>query len=148
MMALADDLKPVLSRIRAIPGQLGLRPYSVKMLVRTYAGATVGVGGYADTETEIVEEGGYPPKVRWLSDERLSLAGYAAGTIEVGPITPSHTGGGASLETLEQSGVLTRAEVHLIVTGPEHPSGAKYRVRSLRSDHAMHYTLRAERVAD
>lgn len=147
-MALADDLRPLLTRIRAIPGELGLRPYSVAMRVRTYSGDTLGLGQPSDETIAITEDGGQPPKVRWLDDEQIALAGYKTAGIEVGPMTPAHSGGGTELATLTQAGVLDRSEVHLVITGPEHPEGANYRVTSIRTDRALRYMVRAERVAD
>ena len=41
-MALADDLKPVIDSIRAIPGQLGLRPNRVFLVEGSWSGDYTG----------------------------------------------------------------------------------------------------------
>ena len=51
-MTLASDLLSIVSRVRAIPGQLGLRPYTVTVSVRSLSGA---YGLEGDAGTTILE---------------------------------------------------------------------------------------------
>jgi len=146
-MTLASDLLSIVSRVRAIPGQLGLRPYTVTVSVRSLSGA-YGLEGDAGTvTTSILEHGGFAPKLRFLNDEQLTLGGMPKGTIELGPITPAFTGGGTLLATITGSAIETGELLHFTVTGPEFPEGALYRLTSVKSDQALHYTLTLSPIA-
>lgn len=142
-MTFADDIKATLTSIRSIPGQMGLRPYSVKTVVRCAHGDLDSLSlesGYTETETEITEAGGYPPKVRQLSDEERTHWGFSRGSYRVGPITPAHTGGGTELSALMREEDW-RDKLFVVLTGPEWPNGARFRVVDVESDRALHYTL-------
>ena len=142
-MTLASGLRKLAWSVRAIPGQLGVRPHRVSILKRTWSGSHVGDGTRTDVETDIVEAGGQPPKVRWLSDEELAVGGLNPGTVEIGPITPAFPGGGTALSLLDGS-TLDEGEVrHLWIVGPQHPNGAAYRVKKLTADRALHYKIQA-----
>lgn len=143
-MALADDLLPVIDAIRAIPGQLGLRPNRVYLLDGSWDGSHTGEGVEVQTETELTVGDSQPPKVRLLSDEIIAMGELAAGSLEIGPITPSYTGGGVSSATLLAQSVARGDTRTLKVVGPA--GTAHYRVTSVKTDRAMHYTVRAEPV--
>jgi hypothetical protein len=147
-VSLADALKPALFSARAIAGQLGLRPHTVSVVTRAYAGGELGQLPMTETRTPITERNGQPPKVRNLSSEQLALAGYDRATWEIGPITPAFSGGGTLISLLTQSGVGANTEPHIVMTGPEFPNGANFRVVKSQSDHALHYTIQVQRVAD
>lgn len=146
-MTLADDLKPLVWSIRAIPGNLGLRPYSVAIVNGYKQGTHTGDLTIFET-TSVTEGGGQSPRVRWLSDEEVALAGIGHGLVEIGPITPSHTGDGTDL------GLLTAAELdagdvlHVLITGPKHPDGAVYRVVKVTADRALQYRLTCRPVGE
>lgn len=142
-MTLAEDLKGLLYGVRSIPGQLGLRPHKVWLLKRSWSGQHTGAGTRTDVEFPITEGGKQAPKVRWLSDEEIAVGSLAAGTVEVGPITPSHKGGGTDLSILDGSTFKTGEVRHLWIQGPQHPKGAAYRITRIGADHALHYTLQA-----
>ncbi len=146
-MALADTLKPILYSVRAIPGQLGLRPYSVAVLATTYSGANTGRGDSITELTAITEADGQPPKVRQLNTEELALGGLGKGSLRIGPITPGHTGGGTPIETLKPS-LLAGQTLHVIVTGPEYPNGSKFLLKDIETDRALHFTLTVEPVSE
>ena len=77
-MALANILRKKLFRIRAIPGRLGLRPYSLAALDIDYgADFTSGLS----TSVNIREFGGQVPKTRWLTSEERVVGGFADATI-------------------------------------------------------------------
>jgi hypothetical protein len=142
-MAIADDLKPLLTSIRAIPGQFGLRPYTVSAVIRAYSGTYAGEGTKTDTTVAITEANGQPPKVRFLNDEELALGdNLGKGTIEVGPITPDHTGGGTTIAALTGGSAIAGDIVHFVITGPEYPNGARFRLVGVSSDRALHYKVR------
>jgi hypothetical protein len=143
-MALADSLKPLLGKARAIAGQLGLRPHRVYLRSGYWSGTTTGEGEETPLETEITEHG-QPPKVRTVTDERRALADLPAGSIEVGPITPIHSGGGTSVAGLLGSALGDLDTFHLRVVGPQ--GDHLYRVSSVKSDKALHYTITAKPVS-
>lgn len=147
-MAFLDDLRSIATRARAIPGSLGLRPYTVAVLRRAWSGEHLGEGMRVETTTALTEHDGQPPKVRWLSSEQMALAGYEQATIEIGPMTPQGADGGVLLSDLTASDVGRRTEVFFVITGPEFPDGAKFVAVNVRHDRAIHYTVRAQRVAD
>jgi hypothetical protein len=143
-LALADDLLSLVDSIRAIPGQLGLRPNRVYIVDANWDGAFAGEGTEVETETEITVGDEQPPKVRILSDEQLAMGELASGSIEIGPITPSYTGGGHSATTLLAQSV-ARGDTRLLrVVG--RAGTAHYRVTRVTTDRAMHYMMRAEPV--
>lgn len=145
-MTLADDLKPVLHGIRSIPGQLGLRPHTVSVVNRVYAGDHTGDGAMTETETPLEHAGGYAPRCRWLNDEQRALAGLVKDAVDVGPVTPESSAGGAVLATLDGTDLTTGQTLHLRITGPNHPNGALYRVIRLTRDRVLRYMIRAEPV--
>jgi hypothetical protein len=143
-MTLADDLKPLVNAIRAIPGELGLRPHTISVLLGTWSGDHTGEGTETASSTAILESA-QNPKVRWLKQEERALADLPEGSCEIGPLTPSYPGGGFTLSTITS---FDRGEtLHLRIVGPQHPSGAVYRVTKINADHALHYTLQAVPVS-
>ena len=105
---------------RDTPGSYGLRPFRVYTIVREWSGEHVGDGVADDDSTELLESG-YPPKVRELAGDELAVNGLAAGTIEVGPFTPSWTvgatSGGVALSTLVPTASGGNQELLYRVTG-------------------------------
>lgn len=142
-MTLAAGLRKLAYSVRAIPGQLGVRPHRVSVLRRSWSGPHVGDGTRTDVEVDIVEAGGQPPKVRWLSDEELAVGSLNPGTVQIGPITPAFPGGGTNLGTLDGSALTAGQVRHLWIVGPQHPNGAAYKVTKLTADRALHYTIQA-----
>lgn len=146
-MALRDQLLPLVYSVRSIPGQLGIRPYRVSILIGTYAGAYTGRGDSIVEEYLVTEAGGQPPKVRQLNSEELALGNLGKGSLRIGPITPGFVGGGNPIESLKPC-VAAGQTVHVMVTGPEYPNGAKFALKSFGSDHALHFTMDVEPVSE
>lgn len=146
-MTLADSLKPLLYANRALPGTLGLRPYSVAILIGTWSGTYTGRGGTIDEIVAITESGGQPPKVRQLSAEDLALSGLGKGSLRIGPITTGYTGGGTALDDLKPA-VAAGQTVHAMVTLPAYPNGAKFLIKSIDTTHALHWTMDVEPVSE
>jgi hypothetical protein len=139
-VTLADDLKPLVNAIRAVPGELGLRPHTVNVLVGSWSGSHTGEGSVTVGDTAVLESG-QNPKVRWLKQEERALADLPEGACEIGPLTPSYPGGGFTLSTIT---TFSRGEtLHLRIVGPQHPSGAVYRVIKINADRALHYSMQA-----
>jgi len=145
-MSFADSLKTLAYNARAIPGQLGIRPYSVSIRLSTWAGDHVGDGVETVTVTPILEANGQNPKVRFLNEEQTALGGLVRGSLTVGPITPDPAG--SPFSTLTQQGAQDGSTLLYIVTGPEFPTGARYQLVSATSDRALHYTLTLSPIAD
>ena len=143
-MALADDLKPVIDSIRAIPGQLGLRPNRVFLVEGSWSGDYTGELNEVRDTTELLV-GDQPPKVRRLNDEQLAVGELAEGAIEVGPVTPSYTGGGVSVADLIGSALTNGETLILRLVGPE--GTTHYRITKRFFDRAMHYKIQAEPVS-
>jgi len=146
-MSFRDSLRELCHSIRAIPGQLGIRPYSVAAVSACWSGDERGEGIEDETSIAITEADGQPPKVRELSSEQLAVGGYDKGTIEVGPITPDFPGSGTLLSTLEQDPE-DNTLVYFIITGPEYPSGQRFVLVELKTDRAFHYKMTLRRSSD
>ena len=147
-MSAADGFRKALYGARAIAGTLGLRPYTVSVSVRSWSGDVVGEGIASVSTTAITESAGQPPKVRWLSGEDIALGGFASGSVEVGPITPSFPGGGTAIATITGNGATTGQLMHFTLTGPEFPNGARYSLKDISSDRALHYMLTLEPITE
>lgn len=142
-----DRYRRIANRVRAIPGFHGLRPYSVAILITTYSGDYTGRGDAITEVTPITEANGQPPKVRQLNTEELALTGLGKGALRIGPITPAHDTGGTAIETIKPC-LAAGQTLHVLVTGPEYPNGAKFALKSFNSDHAIHFTMDVEPVSE
>ena len=140
-----DRYRRIANRVRRLPGEHGLRPYSVSIVVGTWSGSYVGRGTKTEVLEPITESGGYPPKVRFLNEEQRALGQLNAGACDIGPITPDFTGGGTALTDLLPA-VIAHKTVHVKLTGPAHPTGALYTVKEVKTDRAIHWTLTCEPV--
>src|SRR5512146_450707 len=112
-----DRYKRVAWQYRNLPGIHGLRVHTVSVVTATWSGSHVGDGAETKTTTEIVERGGLPPKIRWLSQEELTVGGLDRGTVEIGPITPDFSAGGTSFGTLLGDSLAAGGTLQLLITG-------------------------------
>lgn len=150
MTAFRNSIRKIAHRVRAIPGEMGWRPYTVQVEYAVYSGAKWGEGSKLVTTTSVTEYGGQPPKVRWLSDQEIAIAsgnGSQNATVQVGPITPNFPGGGTSIDVLRPP-LSANTRLYYIITGPEHPNGGRYRPVKYTTDRAGHYLVDLERAAD
>jgi len=92
----------------------------------------------------IHEQDGFPPKVTWLNDEQLALANLGSGTIDIGPITPDFT----DLSLLTGADLEAGDAMYVLITGPNHPNGAVYRVINVKAEKALNYRIRATAVSE
>jgi hypothetical protein len=132
-MSFAERIRPSLFRIRAIPGRMGLRPYRVDILRGSWDGAYVGRGTELVESVRITEANEQNPKVRFLNDEELALSGLGKGAATIGPITPDYGDTGTALSKI-QPAVLAGETVHVLLTGPKHPTGARYAIVDVATD--------------
>lgn len=148
-MSTVDRLRRIAHRCRSIPGQLGLRPFRVYLLTAFWAGTHTGDGSEGNLpETELTESG-QPPKVRFATDEQVALGGLEKGDCVIGPITPSHSGGGTNISSLDASSLSSGQTFHVRLRYSD-GSDSFYSVVGVERDSALHYTLKcrpAERRA-
>lgn len=140
MASLVPSLRKTLYSARSIAGQLGFRPYSVAIVIGSWAGEYVGRNGRVDQLEPITESGGHAPKVRFLNEEQRALGGLAIGSCTVGPITPEFTGGGTTLRELLPA-VVSQQTVHVKITGPAYPDGALFTIEEIKTDRVLRWLL-------
>ena len=154
MSTLRDDLLDVVDDIRGIPGDLGLRLFTVSVIVVTWTGARPGVGSSTTTVTRVKAGlGRFDVKVRNVSQRDAIASGglYTDQDIEVGPITPPFVGideGNATTE-LDPPTTTTAREVFYRVTGPgmASTSGDTYEKIGQRVDRSFRYMLTLRKTA-
>lgn len=149
-MAFIDDIRQLAHEARAIPGDLGVHPYTVDVVVRAWTGGERGQGTLGTTTTAIVEANGQPPHVRWLNKEEIAVGDFEMGTVEVGNITPEFTtasgSGGTSLSTL-QPALADNDVFYYVLTGPRHPTGGHYRLKEITHHVSTGFKVILERAA-
>jgi hypothetical protein len=146
-VTLRDDLLPTVYEARGIAGELGFRQYTVDLVTGSSTGDHTGDGDVIDEVTPILESNGQSTRVRWLKDEEIAVGALPNGTIEVGPITPTFTGGGTDIAAL-MGDALERGETRFLrITGPKHPDGALYQVTQVKAERALRYMLQAKPVS-
>lgn len=142
-----DPWRTIAYAIRAIPGQFGLRPYTVEILGGIWETGTPGRGDETQYRRRITEGGGQNPKVREASAEEIALGSVSKGSIIVGPVTPNFgtAGLGTPLTALQPTN--TEGEtLYLVLTGPGCETGMKYRITDVDKTRAIHWTIYAEPV--
>lgn len=151
-MTLKDDLLPVVDELRAMPGELGFRPYTeVAVLVRKWSGGRPGVGTLTTT-TATITVFGQPPKVREVTSQEVIASGgaYHDEDLKIGPLTPEYSVGGVSFgtsiaaidPTLDKG-----SEILWRVKGPGNASvGDFYHKINQHTDRAMRYFVFVRRT--
>lgn len=137
-----ERFRRIADRARRIPDRFGLREHTASILVGEWSGDHTGEGDQTQNAVALTVSGGHAARVRWLNDEETALANLGRGACEIGPFTPPYPGGGVDVEGLLAS-VETGATVHVIVTGPKHPDGAKYRILDVDNSRALRRVIRA-----
>ncbi len=146
-MSLVTELRKTLFAARSIAGRLGFRVHTVAVVQHFSMGQHTGDVDLSAV-IPITEQDGYPPKTSWLNDEELALANLGRGAVDIGPITPAFPGGGTDLTVLRGGNLNTGDTLHLLITGPNHPNGALYRVTEVKADKALNYRIRAVPVSE
>lgn len=130
-MTSPDWLRAIAEDVRTVPGELGLREYTVDLLSESWSGAQAGEGTATETATRLLV-GGQNPKVRWLTQKEIAVGGIPDGTVEVGPLTPKCSAGGVDIAGVLGTALQTGQIRTLRIKGPLLPSGAQYRVTAIR----------------
>ncbi len=145
MSTLADPWRAIAYSIRSLPAQFGLRQFSTSILIGTWSGDHVGDGDLNEQLIPILESGGTNPKLRFMNEEQRALSQLEVGSCEVGPITPDFGDYGTALSNLLPA-IANGETVHVIITGPPFPNGAKFSIKKIETDRALHWTLLCEPV--
>jgi hypothetical protein len=134
-VTLADSLKATVFAARGVAGQLGFRTHRAYLLLE-YEGGT-------SEQTELVEGSGQPPRIKWEADEDENHDSNPEDLAMVGPITPAFTGGGTALSSFldDPPPGVSR---YILIVGPRHPDGAKYRIVAVNADKALRYMVRVQ----
>lgn len=121
---LKDDLLPLLDELRGLPGQLGFRPYQVWIRKTEWSGSLPGRGTQAFTETRLLVGGGQDPKV--VEVHRKDIAAGSGELIDVeydvGPLTPSYSGGGIDPSVINPPQTGTPTEILFLLKGQGLPA--------------------------
>lgn len=139
-MALAKSLLPVVARARSVVGRLGFAEHSVSMVVGTWSGDYPGQG-IESRESVPILEGEHNPAIKWLSDTALALSGLPVGSAEVGPLTPAHNGQGVEFSDLIGRQLQAGQTLFVIVKGPRHPTGSRYRISEAKYRGPLSYSI-------
>jgi len=144
-MTLAEDLRSTLDTARAIAGTLGLRMYRVYLLEGYWSGPYTGDGEESIVETELLVGSGQPPKVTFATGEQIALGSVAKGGCTIGPLTPSHSGGGVPASLLEGSSLSAGDTLHVRLV---HQDGSEtiYRVTDVDKSKSLRIKLTCEPV--
>ena len=131
------SILPALDAIRAIGGNLGLRPFTVTIKVRTWLGGTrPGLGQRSDVDTVLTNLSGanaQPVMVRYLTTREIAASGgkYRDRDLNVGPMTPAYAAtvlilpaGGFSDSQIDPAPVTNAVELFYLVKGPGYPPSA------------------------
>lgn len=143
MATLAERLKRPIFKVKGLVGKLGFRPHTVTLL-QGYR-ASLRTRGEV-VRTPIVEGDNQPPKVRWLKDEEIAVGGLAAGTVEIGPITPLFAAGGTDIRELQGKGLTPGDDILIWLEGPMVPHGAAFEITSILAHKALRIMLQCKPV--
>ena len=122
-------LKPI-DIMRGIPGIMGVRLYTVAIIVRAWTGARPGLGSPTDATHGVkVDVGIYQTKVAQVSAKDAIASGglYTNQELKVGPITPPYTGSTADNDAIAildppEPSPGTSQEVLFNIQGPGFPT--------------------------
>jgi len=152
---LRDSLLPALDVIRGIPGQLGMRLYTVTVVQRTWSGVRAGIGNSTDLTSGVkIDLGIYQTKVTQLTQKDVIASGgfYSDQDLKVGPITPPYQGSAADNDAITIFDPLPSSlpvEIFFNIVGPGMPSGGAW-CRKIAQDVTknLHYTFTVRRTAE
>lgn len=144
-MSLRTGLLKCAEAVRRIPSlpTVDVRPTTVTVRTRTWAGGRVGVdGGYTDVDFPILPT----PLVREIAQREIAGSGgrYEVGDLRVGPMTPSYPEGGFTREQLAPEATTNGVEVLYVLEGGI--TGEYMRV-DLQTDRSLSYFLLLRRKA-
>jgi hypothetical protein len=156
-----DELLGDLDEIRGIPGELGLRPFSVQLEITTWTGARAGLPGPGTGGSTVAVVALYntgpnpqvatvqPVQVRQLTRQEVISSGglYTNRDLKVGPLTPqfaaalTQPGGGYLSGNLDPEATITATEIYWRVTGPGFPAAGAIFEKLGQESTALHHYL-------
>jgi hypothetical protein len=117
-MGILQEFLPLMYSVRGdlLGGIVGARPYTIFVVneIKTSTGKFTSRLNSASTTTQIIESGGYSPKVKIADQEDFLRGAPQDCELVVGPITPKFGIGGTEYTTLEP----TSGSTHYLVSGP------------------------------
>lgn len=153
-MTFRDDILPELDDIRGIPGELGMRLFTVTVLSRTWVGPRVGLSTSTDASTTLaVSLGSFNARVRGLTSKDVIASGglYTSEDLRVGPFTPPFLGSeanGTEISIFDPTPDGNAREVFFKVTGPGYPdAGAWFKKVGQDTLRPFQYTLTLRKTA-
>jgi len=144
-MTLRDDLLDVVEDVREIPGDLGLRLFSVEVFKRTHAGERVGLGTSYDT-TKTLLVAAYKPKVVQVSSRDIIASGglYQEQDLRVGPLTPTKI----NVPDFDPPVGVAPMELLFRITGPGYEAGAWFRKINMLTTRPFRYEFVVRATAE
>ena len=139
--------------MRAVAGAAGLRPFTVKVRIRTWSGARPGVGARSDTDitltNQFVDGSAQNVRVRQLSSKDIIASGgrYRDRDLRVGPMSPSYAAtftmaaGGFGDASIDTAPTNTATEIFWNVQGPGMPAGGEWHSKVGEEATELHYYL-------
>lgn len=123
-MSTVSEVLGTLDEARQLLDEQGLRPYTVTLRVRTWAGERVGDGAASVTNTPLTVANGGRPKVKLESDRDVVSSGnvFSKTRYRIGPLTPEYDGGGIDAATLDPAASATPREIFYVISGPGLPA--------------------------
>jgi hypothetical protein len=138
----ANVFRRIADRARAIPAKFGLREHTVTLITRLTSGAGLPWDAPGiEKRTPITVSGGAAPKVRFPSQREIALGMMSMGSVVIGPFTPDYGSGGIDRSLFDGSQMATGDGLLIEVTGPQFPSGARFRSKNINLDRALHVTM-------
>lgn len=123
-MTLRDDLLELAEDVREIPGEFGVRLFSVDVFKRVWSGERVGLGsGYDSSEVVLVAT--FNPKVVQVSSRDIIASGglYQEQDLRVGPMTPTKV----DVSAFDPPVGTQPMELFFRITGPGYEAGAWFK---------------------
>lgn len=133
-----NDFRELLTNIRAIPGEFGLRPWRVFLATGSWSlPSHAGDGLESETRYELLENG-QPPKVRQVTSKMVALGLADVGEWTVTNITPEL---GTPWVELLASLVSKGQTFRVVIEHDEDGESIEMVVKTGQRDKALHYNL-------
>ena len=143
-----SDLLADLDEVRSVAGDLGLRPFEVRVRVRRWDGERPGVGGYTDAPDVLLTNLGAdgftrPVRVKQRSRAAVIASGgqFTDREYIVGPMTSPFPGGGYDEATLDPAATNAPTEVFWNIRGPGLPPDGAWCDQVSEEATALHRTV-------
>lgn len=144
-MTLRDDLLNVAEDVREIPGDLGLRLFSVEVFKRTHSGERVGIGTTYDTVKTLLVAS-YKPKVVQVTSRDIIASGglYQEQDLRVGPLTPTKI----NVPDFDPPVGVAPVELLFRITGPGYEAGAWFKKINMVTTRPFRYEFVVRATAE